>query len=365
MRMLDRHGDARERWDDTRPIPTISTPDGRVRSVGQMATTTRLPKAPILLDTVVDDPETIRQMARDNGPYWQPGRTIASSKSATEVAANDGDDDATDFANAMVGPTFRGQWAFGEPMVDGADALLHHDGFADAARRMYGWDVLVPEQVYVNLTTPIGRQGFSHTDIPEFRGVDRRNAPAWLLTAMGVSRLFEAERIHIVTAVAWFYRGEAGGFRYWPEGMSGPSYLHDDTWNTAIVGDNDFMPHEVQRVGPRGSTKPAGMTLGTELVCDGIDWHIVEAGEVLATYPDAAVRLSLSWKAKLFRDDAERADADAGIGLTVDEALDRLAADLGSGTHPEPLAGDSVASQELQTQLGRRYSAYAPAPAPS
>ena len=38
---------------------------------------------------------------------------------------------------------------------------------------------------------------------------------------MGVSRLFEAERIHIVTAVAWFYRGEAGGFRYWPEGVDG------------------------------------------------------------------------------------------------------------------------------------------------
>ena len=92
----------------------------------------------------------------------------------------------------MVGPTFRGQWAFGEPQVDGAEALLHHEGFHDAARQMYGWDVIVPEQVYVNLTTPIGRQGFSHTDIPEFRGVDRRNAPAWLLTAMGVSRLFDS-----------------------------------------------------------------------------------------------------------------------------------------------------------------------------
>ena len=329
-----------------------------------MATVLRPPKPPIVVDSVVDDPESIRQMARDNGPYWQPGRTIASSKSATEVAANDGDDDDTDFANAMVGPTFRGQWAFGEPMIDRADSLLNHEGFTAAARQMYDWDLVVPEQVYVNLTTPIGRQGFSHTDIPEFRGVDRRNAPAWLLTAMGMSRLFEAERIHIVTAVAWFYRGEAGGFRYWPEGMHGPSFLHDDTWNTAIVGDNDFMPHEVQRVGPRGSVKPDGMTLGTELVCDGTDWHIVESGAVLATYPDDAVRLSLSWKAKVFRDEAERADADAGVGLTIDDAIARLGADLAASDRPEDLAGDSVASPELQAQLGRRYSAYTPTPAP-
>lgn len=298
-------------------------------------------------------------MARDNGPFWQPGRSIASSKSASAVADNDGDDDSTDFANAMVGPTFRGQWAYGEPMVEGAAALLHHDGFTAAAREMYGWDVVVPEQVYVNLSTPMPRQGFSHTDVPEFRGADRRNTPAWLLSAMGVSRLFEAERIHIVTAVAWFYRGEAGGFRYWPDGMDAGSVLHDDTWNTAIVGDNDFMPHEVQRIGPRGSTKPAGMTLATELVCDGIDWHIVEKGEVLASYPDAAVRLSLSWKAKVYRDIAERDAADAGVGVTPAEAIARLGADLASGDAPEDLAGDTVESADLQAQLARRYSAYA------
>ena len=89
-----------------------------------MATLVRPSKAPIVLDQVVEDPDAIRQMARGNGPYWQPGRTIASSKAAVDVADNDGDDDDTDFTNAMVGPTFRGQWAFGEPQVDGAEALL-------------------------------------------------------------------------------------------------------------------------------------------------------------------------------------------------------------------------------------------------
>ena len=312
-----------------------------------------------MLDRVLDDGEVVRALARANGPYWQPGRML-SAAGAVRSTADDRDAELEADAG-FVGPVFRGDWAFGEPLIDGADELLHHEGFLAAAGQMYGTDVVVPEQVYVNLTTPVARQGFSHTDIPEFRGIDRRNAPAWLLTAMGVSRLFEAERVHIVTAVAWFYRGEAGGLRYWPEGMDGPSVLHEDTWNTAVVGDNDFMPHEVQRVGPRGSAPPAGMTIRTELAHEDDRWHIVDDGKVLASYDDDQVRLSLSWKAKVYADEDERARAEAGAdGVELDEVLARLEADLG-----EPLAGRSLDSAELRAQLNQRWSSYAPSPAPA
>jgi hypothetical protein len=326
----------------------------------------RPPKAPIVMTHVVDDPEAIRAMARANGPYWQPGRMLATSGSARQVAENRKDGSEKVFTDAMIGPTFRGQWAFGEPSIAGAEPLLNHPGFAQAAREMYQTDVVVPEQVYVNLSTPCGRQGFSHTDIPEFRGLNRLTAPAWLLTAMGVSRLFEAERMHIVTAVAWFYQGEAGGFRYWPEGPDGPSLLHDDVWNTAIVGDNDFMPHEVTRIGPRGSSGPAGMTLDSELECDGTDWQITDHGTVLGRFSDREVRLSVSWKAKVYRDEHEKALADAGEnGVDVTEALERFAADLAQRPEPEELAGDGVTSDELRQQLSRCYSAYRTNPGPA
>jgi hypothetical protein len=319
----------------------------------------RPPKPPIVLEDVLDDGEGVRARARANGPYWLPGRMLAAAGAVRSTADERTED--LDAEPAFVGPVFRGDWAFGEPLVAGAAPLLHHEGFLAAAGQMYDTDVVVPEQVYVNLTTPVARQGFSHTDIPEFRGLDRRNAPAWLLSAMGVSRLFEAERVHIVTAVAWFYRGEAGGLRYWPEGMDGPSVLHDDTWNTAVVGDNDFMPHEVQRVGPRGSTPPDGMTIRTELTCDGDRWHIVDDGRVLATYDDDQVRLSLSWKAKVYAVVAERARAVAGEdGVDLDEVLARLEADL-----DEPLAGRTLDSADLRAQLNQRYSAYAPSLAPA
>jgi len=317
------------------------------------------PRPPIVLDRVVDDGEVIRAMARAHGPYWQPGRMLTSSGAVRGTAA-DGDPDL-EVDPALVGPVFRGDWAFGRPLVEGAEALLHHEGFIAAAGAMFATDVVVPEQVYVNLTTPVPRTGFSHTDIPEFRGLDRTNAPAWLLSAMGVSGCFEEERITIVTAVAWFYRGEAGGLRYWPTGADGPSVLHDDTWNTAVVGDNDLMPHEVQRVGPRGSRPPAGMTIRSELVArpDG-RWDIVDGDDVLATYEDDQVRLSLSWKAKVYADEGERERAETGQdGVTLDEALDRLEADLAASGSPEPLAGRSLDSAPLRDQLNRRYSAYA------
>lgn len=322
-----------------------------------MASTAVRPKPPIVLDHVVEDGEVVRDMARANGPYWQPGRMLASSGAVRGTA--DGDGTVSEVDPALVGPVFRGDWAFGEALVEGAEALLHHPGFIRAAGEIFGTDVVVPEQVYVNLTTPLPRTGFSHTDIPEFRGLDRTNAPAWLLSAMGVSGCFEPERIHIVTAVAWFYRGEAGGLRYWPEGPDGPSVLQEDTWNTAVVGDNDRMPHEVQRVGPRGSMPPAGMTIHSELVHDDGRWHIVDGDDVLATYDDVQVRLSLSWKAKVYADEGERLRAEAGAdGVTLAAALDRLAADLAVSDAPEELAGRSVEDPALREQLTRRYSAY-------
>ena len=64
-------------------------------------------------------------------------------------------------------------------------------------------------------------------------------------------------------------------------------------------------------------------------------------------------------ESEVYRDDAERVDADAGIGLTIDEAIERLRIDLAAGDQPEELAADTIDSQDLHAQLMRRYSAYA------
>ena len=73
--------------------------------------------------------------------------------------AADTDDPDLEVDPRLVGPVFRGDWAFGEALVDGAGALLAHEGFIAAAGAMFQTEVVVPEQVYVNLTTPLPRTG--------------------------------------------------------------------------------------------------------------------------------------------------------------------------------------------------------------
>lgn len=254
---------------------------------------------PIRIDHVVDDPEAVRELARRNGPYVFPERP-----------------------GGFVWPTWHTRWASGgELLLEGASSLLYHDAFVEAAARMCGSDRVVPEGVYVNVGTPWMAQPVMHTDLPLFRGIDEEEVPGWFLQSMGASRLFEAERINSITAVAWFFDGENGGFTCWPEGPTGERLQQTAMWNTAIVGDNDFMYHRVERIGPDGSTSPQGMTPATTIDHDGDRWIVVDGDSLLGSFDDDEVRLSISWKATVHDGDT--------AAITVEEAFRRVADTIG------------------------------------
>ena len=307
---------------------------------------------PIELDHVVDEPELIREIARNNGPYFMPARYLIGGETAAD-ARKRAPKIVKDAPSYLIGPTWRGDWAFdGEVLVEQAAPLLHHQGFIDAAKQMLDAEIVVPEQVYVNLSTPMGAQPFSHVDIPEFIGINRHNAPGWFLQAMGSSGLFEDVRISIVTAVAWFHQGERGFFRYWPEGREKGSVRHENMWNSAVVGDNDFMHHLVERNGPKGAVPPEGMSINTELNHDGVSWKVLEQGEELASYGDLDVRLSLSWKAKVYSDKQTYEDSTNGISnIGIREAIRRFNQELGSNF-------SKLNDDELRQKLSQRWSGY-------
>jgi hypothetical protein len=312
---------------------------------------------PVPIDHVVDDPDHVRAMAERNGTYFMPGRYLVGGITANAAA------DGTilkhgDVPPGITGPVWRGDWAIdGRARVEGAEELLCSTVFVEAARHLFDAEVVLPEQLFVNLTGPRGGDSFSHTDIPEFVGIDRSNAPGWFLSAMGKSGRFEDVRKNIATAVCWFHRGDRGFFRYWPDGRDAPSVRHEDMWNTGVMGDNDFMHHQVERVGQPDAVPVEGLSIDSLLDFDGTDWVVSDEGVELGRLDDLNVRLSLSWKAKVYSDGASADAAQSGVGgIDLAEALDRLAEVVG-----EPIAAtgpDALSSTDLRDQLTSRFSSY-------
>jgi len=283
-----------------------------------------LPRPPVVLPTAVDDPELVEALLVKHGPYWPVQRYVSND---AEYAALSGSSPDTKMPITTV---FRGNWTNdGEPLP-GVEPLLHNDRFIDGARRLFDAELVRPTTVYVNLTHQLPfPQGAGHTDIPAFRGFDRTTYPVTFLTMMGLSGLFEDVRVKVATAVSWFYRGHDGGFEYWPDGPDAPPVVHEgDIWNTGVVADNDFMWHRARAVGaPEGGLDL--ITLESELVTTDDEWVIVVDGAEQRRFGRERLRVSLSWKALAFADDAERRQYDEHTDdIDPPEVLGRFEEDL-------------------------------------
>ena len=136
---------------------------------------------------------------------------------------------------------FRESYAYGtERFVDGIDMFLFHPTLIDAAQRLYDRPVIEPAIAYANLLLP-GQELAVHTDVPEFRGANRKLFPQWLMVVMHHSGLFENWRMPIATGVSYFARGGetavGGDLAYYPNGPEGDVVVLDARHNTGIVLD--------------------------------------------------------------------------------------------------------------------------------
>jgi hypothetical protein len=307
-------------------------------------------RPPILIDGLLDDPDLIRSLIEQHAPYWPVQRYFAGD---AEYRSSSGQG-----RKMIIAPNFRGDWAYDEPLVPGAELFLDHPALREAASKLFDTPHVRPQIVYTNLTWQLPfHQGAGHTDVPAFRGVDRKRYPIWLLTTMGRSGLFEDERINIATAVAWFYRGEGGGFEYWPDGPTEPLRVHEgNVFNTAIVGDNDRMFHRVRPVGRREDGLLPGMTLDTRLEHADGEWRIVEDGETRASFPFEKLRISVSWKAQVFRDEAERRRVDEhSDDIDFAEVLARFHRDLEQRGMAHPPVEDPLTDAGFIDRLSTAY----------
>ncbi len=314
------------------------------------------PRPPVKLDRVLHDPSLIRELTEANAPYQPVQRYFASLQEQQALGGPEAGKGPPAGQEMFVAPLFRGDWAYDRPVVDGVEPLLHNKRFIDAAQRLFDASVVRPQIVYINLSVPMPLYDGGHTDIPAFRGIDRTRYPVWLLAIMGRSGLFERWRVRIATAVSWWYQGEGGEFTYWPEGPdAAPTKIRSET-NTAVVGDNDFMFHRVERVGPPDVEWVRGLTLDSvlEQASDG-DWVVREGDRELARLPYEAIRISVSWKAQVFSDADEAELVDQGReDISLDDVWRILGSDLETGVRVD-LPDDPLHDRDLIATLTQTY----------
>lgn len=256
---------------------------------------------------------------------------------------------------------FREEYAYGnEVRFPGVETLLHHEGFMAAARVLHGRPVVEPAIVYANLLVR-GQELAVHTDVPEFRGANRRAYPQWLMVAMHHSGLFERWRMPIATGIAYFGTSSGGELAYYPDGPDSPPRTHPTRHNTAVLLDTDSVFHGVDRVG--GLSAPAPPLLpGHRITYEGDDtWTARDQDDaVVARYPWDDVRLSVSWKAYCFEDEDERGTwEEHADDLSLDFILSRLIDGL---RERGSLEGDPPTNEnELGRLLIDEYIAFPPA----
>jgi hypothetical protein len=315
------------------------------------------PRPPVRIERVLDEPEQVRELVLRNSPYWPVYRYFASAAEREAAGVPAG--------TTRVPAWFRGNWALDRPLTPGVEPFFANPRFIEAARALYGFGaqaVVRQQLVYVNLTLPAADPDPGHVDVPSFRGIGRDRFPVWLLAAMGRSGLFEPWRIRIATAVSWWYEGEGGAFRCWPQGLEAASVAIPPRSNTALVGENERMYHRVERVGAEDARLPLeGLSLAAELVAKGGDWLVRDAGRTLASVPFEAVRISISWKAEIFADAAEARLADDHLDdLGIDEVWSRFARDLRARAVPVEPGPAPLENAGFIAALGEVYSTRVP-----
>jgi hypothetical protein len=234
---------------------------------------------------------------------------------------------------------FREEYAYGrDEHIDGIGRFLYHEPFIAAAQAIHGRAVIEPAIAYANLMIP-GQELAVHTDVPEFRGANRKVIPQWLLVVMHHSGLFDEYRMPIATAIAWFHDCDGGELAYWPDGAHAAPRRHRVRYNTALVLDTDSIFHGVDRIADVAAAELPRLRPGTVLEHDENEWVLrapdgadviaPDGADVIARYRWDELRFSVSWKAYCFRDEHERDTwRDHRDDLTLDAILDRLVDDL-------------------------------------
>jgi hypothetical protein len=253
---------------------------------------------------------------------------------------------------------FRETYAYGDQIfAPGIEPLYRNERLIDAAKQIFDRPIIEPAIVYANILLP-GQELAVHTDVPEFRGLNRKLHPQWLIVVAHHSGLFDEYRMPIATSVSWYQDTNGGEFAFYPDGIAGAARAHDVHFNTAVIMDTDSIFHGVDRVAE--SDRPIPILLPRMRVYAEGDgrWLVRDGDEEVGRYRWDDMRFSISWKAYCFRDEAERSTwRTHEKDLDTDIVLDTLCADL---RRRERIGAERPPNRELAEILVDEYVKFPP-----
>lgn len=298
---------------------------------------------PILLENVIDDLPLVRALLERNAPYtplggwYTPGSEVSDEPTSALWFQND--------------------WVHGDFSVEGSDLFFWHEGVIEATKKFYDAQVVVPQSIYVNLMVATAEGGPAHTDNPRFQGRSRLNTPMWLLRSMLWSGLFDRWSIVQATSIWWMNDVEGGALRYWPKGPDAPPEDHVGKMaNTALVGDNHGMFHQVGPVGPydqgtRRVTPRAKLAPSSD---GGGDWEVTDRGDVQFRAPLEAYRVSVLWKADVYPNEEEQR-RQCATSLSLEDVANIFNQDLSDKKADFRFDVDRLEDPNLATAIAQVY----------
>lgn len=302
----------------------------------------RYSKPPVLLHDVIDDLAHVVALLESQAPYNPLGGWYSPGA------------DPHQRTRPMW---FQKDWVHDTFHAPGSDLFLQNPHYIEAARAFYGAEVIEPHSVYVNLMTSIADGGPAHTDNPRFHGRDRTNTPMWLLRAMLWSGLFNDFEIVQATAIWWMNDVEGGGLYYWPNGPDGPPDHHvGNMANTALLGDNHGMFHQVAPIGPFDAGTPLVTPSAALAPTDDSTstWTVTDHGTLALRAPLDTIRVSVLWKADVYRTAAER-DERSRTTLSMQDVADIFNDDLARRHAAPRLDPAQVEDLSLKAELAGVY----------
>ncbi len=210
--------------------------------------------------------------------------------------------------------------------------IFYHSRFMGQVKDYWGARYARPTLMLFNICGPHNTGLAPHLDAVTFRGVRIENTPVWLQNMMGKSGLFGDYLVKMAQIITWWYRGEPGGFTYWPDGPYGqPRNLGMPMWNRGVVVQNEMMFHRGDPVGPREDRIIEGLKNRSLFGYDAEEdcWTISTDDQVIKRYRPEEIRLLVHWSAEVYSDMAEVEKVmDHSDDLTHDRVIDMFLADL-------------------------------------